>query len=213
MTVVAEVRLPPTALPPGEHVGGPANVEIDVVEVVPTDSSPLPYFWLRGDDSAFEQSLRDDERTTDVRVVGRFDGSALYRTRWVDDLQFPLQACLDDDVSVERATGSSDGWTLRLRFVDHESLAAFRERCRDADLSVEVNRIFHPGPPENHVDAVLTGPQREALTLAREEGYFDDPRGTTLAELGEKLGISRQAVSYRIRRGTRHLVDSMLVES
>jgi predicted DNA binding protein len=213
MTVVAEVRLPANALPPGDHLSAPPSVEIDMVEVVPTDSSPLPYFWLRGDDSAFEQALRDDERTDHVRVVDRFDGSALYHTRWADDLRFPLQACLDEDLSVERATGSADGWTLRLRFVDHESMAAFRERCRDTDLTVEVDRIYHPGPPEKRVDAALTQPQREALVLAREEGYFDDPRGTTLAELGEELGISRQAVSYRIRRGTRHLVDSMVVES
>jgi predicted DNA binding protein len=211
MTVVAEVALPCQALPPGDLLADNESVEVRLFEFVPLDEGPMPYFWLHNDSDAFERLLRADQRVERVRVLDRFDDAALYRVGWTTDVEFGLVDCLGDDSVLEGATGTADGWTVRLRFTGHEALSAFRDRCGEAGLRVEVARIFHPGPPGDGATARLTEPQREALVLARERGYFDDPRGTTLAELGSELGITRQAVSYRIRRGVRHLVDAMLL--
>jgi len=57
----------------------------------------------------------------------------------------------------------------------------------------------------------LTSEQREALKLAYEEGYYDDPRGTDQAALADSLGISRQALSARLRRGYRALLATAVV--
>ncbi|RLM81550.1 helix-turn-helix domain-containing protein, partial [Halobellus sp. Atlit-38R] len=46
----------------------------------------------------------------------------------------------------------------------------------------------------------LSEPQREALTLAVQMGYYDIPRGCTTQELASELGISDQAVTERLRR-------------
>jgi predicted DNA binding protein len=56
----------------------------------------------------------------------------------------------------------------------------------------------------------VTGPQREALLAALEAGYYDVPRGTTLAVVAESLGVSDQAVSTRLRRGTTALLRATL---
>lgn len=56
----------------------------------------------------------------------------------------------------------------------------------------------------------LTPSQQEALAVALEQGYFDVPRTTTLVEIAERLGVSDQAVSERLRRGEKHLLRRAL---
>ncbi|MGM0371000.1 MAG: helix-turn-helix domain-containing protein [Halobacteriota archaeon] len=46
----------------------------------------------------------------------------------------------------------------------------------------------------------LSETQRDTLELAVTEGYYDDPRGISLAELAEKLGVSKSGVSRRLSR-------------
>jgi predicted DNA binding protein len=57
----------------------------------------------------------------------------------------------------------------------------------------------------------LTDEQYEALVEAYQRGYFEVPLGITLAELAEELGVSHQALSERVRRGTGALVDDTLL--
>jgi predicted DNA binding protein len=65
-------------------------------------------------------------------------------------------------------------------------------------------------PVESTPEATLTDAQHEALVLAYERGYFDSPRGVTLAELGAELGVSQQAVGARLRRGIRRTLARTL---
>jgi predicted DNA binding protein len=58
----------------------------------------------------------------------------------------------------------------------------------------------------------LTSAQREALTLAFESGYYDVPADVTLDSLSEMLGITSQALSERLNRGTKRLIESALIE-
>jgi predicted DNA binding protein len=59
---------------------------------------------------------------------------------------------------------------------------------------------------------VLTRAQREALGLAFDRGYFDVPRDGSLDEMATNLDISPQALSDRLRRGQRNLLEVALVE-
>ncbi len=59
------------------------------------------------------------------------------------------------------------------------------------------------------VDATaVTDKQREAVELAIELGYYDDPRRASLDDLADRLGISKSAVSQRLNS-----VESTLVRS
>lgn len=63
----------------------------------------------------------------------------------------------------------------------------------------------------------LTEVERDALTAAVEEGYFESPRETTLNELAERFDISAPAFSKNLRRGqekvARHVVQTLDVLS
>ena len=47
--------------------------------------------------------------------------------------------------------------------------------------------------------------------MAVEEGYFSVPRGTTLEEIAEEAGITRQAASERVRRGAETVLRKSLI--
>ncbi|MFP4695916.1 helix-turn-helix domain-containing protein [Thiohalospira sp.] len=57
----------------------------------------------------------------------------------------------------------------------------------------------------------LSQEQREALLLGLRRGYFDTPSDATLAEIADELGISQQATSDRIRRGTKRVLAEALL--
>jgi len=56
----------------------------------------------------------------------------------------------------------------------------------------------------------LTAIQEKILRLAYESGYYEVPRGTSIAELAKKLGISPHAISETIRRAHKRLVERYL---
>jgi predicted DNA binding protein len=58
----------------------------------------------------------------------------------------------------------------------------------------------------------LTDSQREALLVAFETGYFEEPRNATLGEVAADLDISQPAASGLLRRGIKRLVASSLMD-
>ncbi|MFB6296675.1 MAG: helix-turn-helix domain-containing protein, partial [Halobacteriales archaeon] len=55
-----------------------------------------------------------------------------------------------------------------------------------------------------------TDEQREALVAAYEQGYFAEPRETSLEALAESLELSPTAVAGRLRRGMKATVEMTL---
>lgn len=52
--------------------------------------------------------------------------------------------------------------------------------------------------------------QRELLTLALEEGYFDIPRQTTLEDLAEEMDITKTTASNHLRKAERSLMEFLV---
>jgi hypothetical protein len=60
--------------------------------------------------------------------------------------------------------------------------------------------------------SALTPKQREGLELAVVRGYFDDDRDVALGELADELGISKSALSQRLRGAQAKLVTDVFDE-
>lgn len=171
-------------------------------------------FWAEGGDfEAFERALVDDPTVVDYRELAESDDRRLYRVRFAeageDVTIYPTWIALDGIVL--SATADKDGWDLRIQFPDREAVSKLREHCRDRGLSFQMRRLYSrhdiEGPGN---DFGLTDAQREVLREAVAAGYFDIPRGSTLSDLGDRLDISGQAASERLRRGMRTLVDNTI---
>jgi len=96
-------------------------------------------------------------------------------------------------------------------FPDHDALSEFRTHREDAQILLEVQRVYNPTKPDAGPWYGLTELQREAIMLAAQTGYYDIPRGCTTKELADELGISDQAVTERLRRAIVSLVTYTLV--
>lgn len=99
-------------------------------------------------------------------------------------------------------------WYLRFRFSDHQNVADFYQYLTDNGITdFDIHSIYElTSRSDRNGRDDLTDEQREALIAAARNGYFDVPRGVTLEDLGEELGVSQQAVSQRIRRAVRTVV-------
>jgi predicted DNA binding protein len=87
------------------------------------------------------------------------------------------------------------------------------ESWREAGIDPSIRRVNGVEDVMSHGGVGLSRHQHDALVTAFEEDYYAVPRGVTLDGLADELGVSHQALSERLRRGHRNLVESTLCEA
>lgn len=112
---------------------------------------------------------------------------------------------------VDRIEVTPDGWVQTRRFADRGAFEEYLDFWRDTG-SFALHRLSETDP-ESDDPAGLTAGQREALLAAREHGYFEVPREASLGEIADELGVSTPALSERLRRANRRLVDAYLADA
>jgi hypothetical protein len=208
MTVVAEFEVPADAFQVGRILSVDPEYTITLVEFVPIGDDLIPYFWVEDHErglAAFEEAVRSNDAVATLTALDGHATRVMYRVEWAEEIDGLLSAFRSLDMALETAQGSADTWRFRVFYENHGTLSTFREYCFGKDIPLSITRIYNPSPPDDDPPYGLTSDQLEAMQLAFDEGYFEIPRGTTLTELGERLGISRQAVSNRLRRGMTQL--------
>jgi predicted DNA binding protein len=210
MSVIVELSLSSDEFALGRALSVP-GVRVELERLVPTGGTVVPYLWVRTDDpEAFERGVRAHEVVADLAALDRVDRWSLYRVDWSNGPTDLLAAVAESGGVVLEAT-SDDEWTFRLRFPTQADVSRFYGRCREGDLPVHIERSYTLAEKtETGLQFDLSGSQREALLLALERGYFDTPSGATLDDLAAELGISQQALSGRVRRGTRRVLAAAL---
>jgi predicted DNA binding protein len=201
MSVIAEFRLPSLDFELGRVLASVDNARVVPETLVPVDERPVPLVWVYGaEEQAVTGTLREHDSVERVAEVDAFEDGGLYALDWTYGDEDLFDILSRHSGHLQGAKGTSEWWDFELRFLSRESLSAFREDCRESAIELEVNRVYNPTGGNAVRPDGLTPRQREALTLAIEEGYYDIPRRCTTVELGEKLGISDQAVTERLRR-------------
>jgi hypothetical protein len=188
------------------------DVRLEVERAYATDpSQPILFVWACGDDlDAFEAALDDDPTVTEVQRFSTVEERRLYRLQVTDEVDivlYPIWVGLGGE-GLE-ATVHDGRWYSRVRFPDRDALSEYESRLAELGVSIQLHRLYdaseETGVPGSH--QLLTDEQRETLHLAYERGFFDIPRRATAADLASELGVSRQAVSERLRRAYAALVE------
>ena len=170
-------------------------------------------FWAEDSDlAAFEEGLAADPTVTNISQLAETPTRRMYRVTFTDYGEsvatFPSWSGLD--ISLLDSTASHKGWEVRMRMPDRDTLHQYREVCEENNLSFYLTSIYEEKEATSKAEAQLTTVQREALTTARELGYFEIPQQASLADVADQLEISPQALSERLRRGTVTLIDAVL---
>ncbi|WP_096390133.1 helix-turn-helix domain-containing protein [Halopenitus persicus] len=122
----------------------------------------------------------------------------------LDDLS-GLEALATTDAIIDRIEVRPGGWRQTGWFADRETFGRFASFWR-RNAGFRLHRLTNQSDPEPPGEG-LTDRQDEALRTAYERGYFDVPRGASLAEIAAELGISTSATSERLRRAQTELIE------
>ncbi|MEF8813701.1 MAG: helix-turn-helix domain-containing protein [Halovenus sp.] len=212
MSVLMEFQLSASDFELGRilKVVGASSIELE--SLVPSGESTVPLFWVHNTSrDTFVESFRDHPSVTDASVVDSFEDRTLFSLDWDASQDHLFEAIREYDGQLLGAVGTADVWKFELRFSTHESLSGFTTHCENAGISLEVLRVYNPTKPDAWPWYGLTEPQRKAIRLGLEMGYYDIPRSCTTQELADELGVSDQAVIERLRRATATLVRNTLV--
>lgn len=216
MSAIVEFTVPAENFGLGRLLTSESDVRIELERLVPTGNEVMPYFWAEavdGDFERFERELWEDGLVSELNVLDRVDGETLYAIKWKRIPESLFEGIARSDGAILEGRGSEGHWRFTLRFPDHSRLAEFNEFLTDHDIDIHVERIYTQGGARRREHTFdLTDEQRETLTSAVERGYFGVPRGVTLTDLAEDLGITRQAASERVRRGANAVLGAVLLE-
>lgn len=195
-----------------ELSGEPGVMHFELERIVPTGDSMLPFFWATGEDhEAFAKRVKADPTVQAVHELDRIGRRRLYRIEWAEIPTSLLLGIIQSDAVLLEASGD-EYWIFRLRFQDHAKLSAFHNYVIEHEIPIHIERTYTMTEEiEGGHLFDLTQDQREALIIALQRGYFETPAEVTLSELAKELGVTKQSLSTRIRRGNQRILHKVLL--
>lgn len=211
MATEATFTVPSDEFPLGSVFEGLPGVTVELERIVPGADVVVPYFWVHGQQvEDIEAAFTDHSGVADLHLVDSVNGQYLLKVEWASDYDGVLNALTELEIPLLKATGTNQEWTFSIRADDRKTIATFHQRCEDFDIPITLTKLHALTPIEMGTEQGLTDLQRQTLVLAYERGYFNSPRDVTMADLGEELGISQQAVASRLRRGIKRVLGETL---
>ncbi|WP_435177179.1 bacterio-opsin activator domain-containing protein [Halorussus sp. AFM4] len=212
MATIAEFAVAAEDFPLGRVFEDAPEVAIELERIVPTTAALLPYFWVWDHDmESLRRLIEPHPGVTSVSLVDEVEGGGLFRAQWDSQTEGVLTALVESNVTLLKATGNRERWTFEVRAEEMDQLSRFQRYCTDRGIDVSLTHLHSLSEMRTGTEYDLTPEQHEALVLAFDEGYYNQPRETNLEELAAKLGITRPSLSARLNRGYRNLIGSTLV--
>lgn len=175
------------------------------------ESDRYLYSVTSGDFERFEVGLEADP------TIERFERVVMLAEEAVYAFTYSDQAILFS-TEIGRLNGAildmeneGTAWIFKTWFPDRAAAQRVWDYAVEHDLEIELDRINEYGSIVSNQYG-LTDKQRDAILIALDAGYFDEPRGATLGEVAKALGISQPAASGLIRRGIKRLALSTVAE-
>ncbi|MEF8853289.1 MAG: helix-turn-helix domain-containing protein [Haloarculaceae archaeon] len=220
MATITEVRFAHEQGALAGTLGTLDEVEARVLPETSTDPAGTMYvFEFDGVDSAaLEAALADDETVATARPMPEFADRTLWGIEFTPETELLAPRVTHQGGFVVDAHSAScesgpEGWHERWLLPDSGAIHDIWEHARAEGFEFEVVDLHRHGTGDAHSHAreALTDEQREALLMAREMGYFSDPREASLEAVADALGHSPSAISGRIKRGMKALIEATLV--
>lgn len=214
MSVILEFSILATDFQLGDVLAGPPDMQIELERVVPTRDMIMPFVWATGESQAeFAEMVRSHSSVSEFLELDGIGESRLYRIEWKEPPIDLIEGVSSADAVVLESRGNEE-WSFRLRFPDHEKLSAFHNYIIEHDIPVHIDRTYTLSETTEHGHRFdLSQEQHEALMLALRNGYFETPSQANLDDLADELGITRQALSHRIRRANEKVLTEVLLSS
>lgn len=190
------------------------DANVSVVSEAGTDPVHEVYFY-RFEASDFEEVesvLDDDDTVADYTPIVDTGNRRTYRVEYSDDAKLVTPMVSEVGGLTLSSERHANGWVLELQLRDRDGLYELSESADESGIHLEILGIHDTEGTYDREDFGLTESQQEALLAGFVNGYYDDPRETSLVDLAELLDISPTALSGRLRRGSARLIEQVLIE-
>lgn len=212
MATIAEIRLPAREFALKATLDALEEVNFEIERIVAHDpDNIMPYIWATGADvEELDDALHDDPSVDQVEKIAEPGEETLYQMEWIDSIEALVHILIEEDGTILAAEGRQDGWFMRILFPDRDALSRTYEFCEEHDLTIDIQRIYNIDRGKQGRFG-LTDEQEETIAAAYEHGYYDVPRNVSLSDFADELDISHQALSERLRRGHKTLVENTVI--
>jgi predicted DNA binding protein len=211
MATIVKATIPAEQFALSETFQAVPEVEFDAVRLATHGTDRVvPLLWAtNADTDAVAAAITEDETTQGARVITSRNRSTLFRMDWTNQVRFLTHVLIEEHGAVISARGRSDGWTFRILFPERDAVSSTCEACDAYDIDIE--RIASLADTPSIEGSQLTDGQFTTVKTAVDKGYYEVPRRTNLQELASDLDITHQALSERLRRGHRALIESTII--
>lgn len=143
-----------------------------------------------------------------TRVTGGAS-SWLYWIEWARSVSLAHQMLTGAGAMILSAHGSGREWTVRILCPSREACSQTHTACTEHNLSPTIDAI-RAVDSADLMQHGLTDAQYTALVQAYEMDYFTVPREVDLQTVADELAISHQALSERLRRAHKTMIETTL---
>jgi predicted DNA binding protein len=171
----------------------------------------MPLLWVRGEtEDSVTQTLQNDPSVENVECLTVFEDEQLYRMAWTGQVELILQMLTSAEATILDAYGTGEQWSLRILYPSRDALSTTVEFGKKHGVTFDITTIRQvDGEPAGRYG--LSGAQYEALETAVKRGYYEIPRKNNLDDIAAEFDISHQALSERMRRATRALIEDTIL--
>lgn len=198
------------ALPAETWIGGITRthpqVNIRVLAALPTGETGVGLVELSG--PAIEdalQAMRETEAVLSIDVLGETPDRTLLE--FETDEPLLLFSGRESGVPIEPPVDIRDGVATVETTASIDRLSEFGTQLEQFGLRFNVEYVHQS---VETTDRLLTDRQRELVTAAVEQGYYDTPRTCTLTELADHVGAAKSTISETLHRAEETIVKEFV---
>lgn len=212
MSTIVEAELPADQFALQETLESVPGATFEVVRLAAHGSDRvMPFLWGAAEDlDELADAVEADSSTENVEILAELEEEYLFRMEWMAHIRVILYIVLEEEGTILDAYGKNGRWEFRILFPEHDSISTTHDFCEDYDIEMSFDRVYQLSDSMRRGQYGLTDDQYETITTAYESGYYDVPRDTHLTDLATDRDVSHQALSERLRRGHRTLIQNTL---
>lgn len=178
------------------------------------DGTVVLLYEILGSRERIEELLDEQGRAiaTETEAVG--DDTLVYtHIEPTETVRSLLEVVEGTRVILDTPITFSDDDELEVRLVGDGAAIqeAFTAAPEDVQVSVEKTGEYRLGRERLFVE--LTERQQEILATALEMGYYDEPRGTTYADIAAELDLTATTVGEHLRKIERYVLRAITPEN
>jgi len=211
MSTIVDIKIPHEQLSLEADRSPVRGVPAYLTAAILTEEAAVVHLFATSEDArSLERALETYPEARSVERIDTGTGYCSVHATLTDHLGDFFAPLADVGADVLEGVQNEESWLVRVRFPDAEAVRTASERYAREEFEVSINRLYVPRSADVRERYGLTPEQHDLLRRAHEEGYFEVPRETSVAELSEETDVSDTAVSRHLRQGLDALVEHTL---